>query len=261
MRGIVLNEYEILNEALEQGIVRDKSVDTVSVLARHYFSQNLDEEYVFNIIEKFMSDNCPDYDGDTMSDYMKGFVDHIYNSQRYNLVNIQAITISESEWQRIIQLNDKKAEKLAFVMLVYQKITEIKKPKSSGWINVEVSDILLEAGFKSQRENIKEFNPLYINNYIGLKTLGLDSILINYRDIEEQSKPKIIITNFTKIITYYDEHKNGVKYKECEVCGRRFKLSKNDYSSKYCSKCKKTVRNDKQKKIMSKKRNKSKMLA
>ncbi len=252
MRSVILNEYEILHEALEKGVVREKSTDTISVLARHYFSHNLSKEEVLSAIDEFMIKNDSEYNPEDMSDYMKGFIDHIYNSQRYNLVNIQAITISETEWKRIIKLNDKKAEKLAFVMLVYQKITEIKKPKSNGWINIEVSDVLLEAGFKSQKENIKEFHPLYINNYIGLKTLGLDSVLINYRDINEQSKPKIIITNFDKIITYYDEYRNNIKYKECEVCRKRFKVAKTGKPPKYCTKCAKIVdhkkRNDRYKK-------------
>lgn len=259
MRNIILNEYEILNDALEKGIIRDKDTDTISVLARYYFSKNMNTENVYKLIEDFMENNSPTYDSEISSDYIRGFIEHIHNSQRYNLINIQAITISETEWERIISLNNKKAEKLAFVMLVYQKITEIRKPKSNGWINVEVSDILLEAGFKSQKENIKEFNSLYVNNYIGLKTLGLDSILINFRDIKEQSMPKITITNFEKIITYYDEHRNGNKYKECERCGKRFKLSKNDYSSKYCALCKKDIQKIRQRESMKKNRKKSKM--
>lgn len=243
MRNIILNEYEILNDALEKRIIRDKDTDTISVLARYYFSKNMNTENVYKLIEDFMENNSPTYDSEISSDYIRGFIEHIHNSQRYNLINIQAITISETEWERIISLNNKKAEKLAFVMLVYQKITEIRKPKSNGWINVEVSDILLEAGFKSQKENIKEFNSLYVNNYIGLKTLGLDSILINFRDIKEQSKPKITITNFEKIITYYDEHRNGNKYKECELCKKRIKVTNNKI--KYCAPCAKKVKREK----------------
>lgn len=245
MRNVILNEFEVLDDALNKGIINNKPSETIGVLARHYFSKNMNIEDVIEKVKEFIIENSESYNDEFQSDFIKGFIDYIHSSQRYNLVNIQAITISETEWDKIIALNDKRVEKIAFVMLVYQKINEIKKPKSSGWIKVEVSDILSEAGIQSKRENIKEFHPLYANDYIGLKTFGVEDILVKFRDINEQNKPKMIITKFDKVITYYDEHRNGNKYKECEVCGKRFKIAKTGKPPKYCTTCAKKVKSEK----------------
>ena len=50
-------------------------------------------------------------------------------------------------------------------------------------------------------------------------------------------------------------------YKQCEECGKLVKIkSKNDHSTKYCSKCSKEVFNEQCKLNMQKYRNKTKML-
>lgn len=265
MQGVILKETPLLEVALNNGKVKKEDIpDILVVLTRHYLSLGLNKEEVYHKLNEYYKSTGIGYNETVSYTFINNMINSIYNSGRYNLVDINAISISTNEWDKIVSLNDKNSEKLAFVILVYQKVNELKNPRSNGWINFERTHLLREAGFTQlTKDNKLNFHKLYKCNYLGKKSaVDATGYLVNYRDINNKnSKAKMIITNFTKIITYYDEHKNGVKYKECEVCGRRFKLSKNDYSSKYCSKCKKIVRNDKQKKIMSKKRNKSKMLA
>ena len=194
-------------------------------------------------------------------EFITSLINRIYNSGRFNIVDVDKVVISVDEWSRIISLNDRGAEKLAFSMLVYQKVNEIKNPKSNGWINTERTHLLRESGFTQlTKDNKLNFHKLYKCGYIGKRNaVDATGYLINYRDINVESDPKITITNFEKIITYYDEHRNDNKYKECERCGKRFKLSKNDYSSKYCALCKKDIQKIRQRESMKKNRKKSKM--
>lgn len=245
MQGVILKESEILNKALSGSKVSKSEIpDILTVLARHYFSTGLNKEEVYNKLNEYYKSTGIGYNETVSYEFINKLINRVYNSCRFNLIDISAITISINEWNKIIDLNDKHAEKLAFSILVHQKIEEIKNPRSSGWVNSSRSYMLSDAGFTTQTKDIKlNFHKLCMCGYLG-KRRSVDGTgyLVNYRDSDKTLyPPKIIITKFDKIITYYDEHRNGVKYKECEVCGKRFKLSKNDYSSKYCTPCGKKV--------------------
>ena len=79
-----------------------------------------------------------------------------------------------------------------------------------------------------------------------LKDLGLIEIgtlkymFVKPLYINEESNKYINIDNFDKVVTYYDEYKNGVKYKTCKECGKRFKRRSNN--DKYCQKCAKIIK-------------------
>ena len=242
MQGIILKETSLLETALNNEKVKKQEIpDILVVLARHYFSLGLNKEEVYHELNEYYKSTEIGYNETVSYTFMNNLINSIYNSGRYNLVDINAISISVDEWDKIIALNDKNAEKLAFVMLAYQKVNELKNPKSNGWINDERTHLLKEAGFTQMtKENKLNFHTLYKCGYIGKRNaVDATGYLINYRDINvKTSTPKMIITNFEKIITYYDEHKNGNKYKECEMCGKRFKVSLRSRTV-YCSKCRK----------------------
>ena len=61
-------------------------------------------------------------------------------------------------------------------------------------------------------------------------------------------KDKIIINNFINVISFYYEYKNNEKWKECSVCGKRFKLKSSNSRQKYCDKCAKEIKLEQNKK-------------
>ena len=243
MNGVILKESELLNIALSGEKVLKRDVpDILAVLTRHYFANGLNKDEVYNKLNSYYKSIDVGYNETVSYDFIHKLINRIYNSGRFNLVDVNAITISVDEWNRITSLNDKSAEKLAFSILVHQKVAMLKNPKSNGWVNTERSYLLKDAGFTTQTKDVKlNFYKLYKCDYLGKKnSVDATGYLVNYRDNDKVlSVPKIIITNFEKIITYYDEHRNGVKYKECEVCGKRFKVTNNRV--KYCTSCAKKV--------------------
>ena len=140
-------------------------------------------------------------------------------------------------------LNDKHLERVAFILLVYQKINEIKNPKSNGWINQNLSDIFSEANVRLiKEEKVTILHSLFKKEYISQKnSCDATGLLINYRN--KNSKDKIIISNFTNVISYYYEYKNNEEWKECSICSKRFK--KNNNKQKYCYKCAKEINKEK----------------
>ena len=248
MQGVILKESELLDIALNNKKVKKADIPNILVvLSKYYFSLGLSKEEVYDKLNEYYKSTDIGYNETVSYEFITSLINRIYSSGRFNIVDVDKIVISVNEWNRIISLNDKGAEKLAFVMLVYQKVNEIKNPKSNGWINEERTHLLRESGFTQlTKDNKLNFHKLYKCGYIGKRNaVDATGYLINYGDINVESDPKITITNFEKIITYYDEHRNGNKYKECERCGKRFKVAKTGKPPKYCTKCAKTVKSEK----------------
>lgn len=248
MQGVILKESELLDIALNNKKVKKADIPNILVvLSKHYFFLGLSKEEVYDKLNEYYKSTDIGYNETVSYEFITGLINRIYNSGRFNIVDVDKVVISVDEWNRIISLNDKGAEKLAFSMLVYQKVNEIKNPKSNGWINTERTHLLRESGFTQlTKDNKLNFHKLYKCGYIGKRNaVDATGYLINYRDINVESDPKITITNFEKIITYYDEYRNNNKYKECELCKKRIKVTNNRI--KYCVKCSKVVDNKKRK--------------
>lgn len=241
MQGVILKESELLDIALNNKKVKKADIPNILVvLSKYYFSLGLSKEEVYDKLNEYYKSTDIGYNETVSYEFITSLINRIYNSGRFNIVDVNKVVISVDEWSKIISLNDRGAEKLAFSMLVHQKVNEIKNPKSNGWINTERSYLLMDAGFTKQTLEVKlHFHTLYKKGYIGKRNaVDATGYLINYRDINVESDTKITITNFEKIITYYDEHRNGNKYKECERCGKRFKLASKSRGI-YCAKCRK----------------------
>lgn len=241
MQGVILKESELLDIALNNKKVKKADIPNILVvLSKYYFSLGLSKEEVYDKLNEYYKSTDIGYNETVSYEFITSLINRIYNSGRFNIVDVNKAVISVDEWSKIISLNDRGAEKLAFSMLVHQKVNEIKNPKSNGWINTERSYLLMDAGFTKQTLEVKlHFHTLYKKGYIGKRNaVDATGYLINYRDINVESDTKITITNFEKIITYYDEHRNGNKYKECERCGKRFKLASKSRGI-YCAKCRK----------------------
>ena len=73
-----------------------------------------------------MKKNYEEYSEDNWYGKLKGIVKKTQKYNNYNIININEVTITEYEWNKIIELNDKHLERVAFILLVYQKINEIK---------------------------------------------------------------------------------------------------------------------------------------
>ena len=245
MKGVVLNEKDILNDILKNDYIdKKRPISCLRILSKHYLNEGDKQEEVINKLNEYMKKNYEGYSEDNWYGKLKGIVKKTQKYNNYNIININEITITEDEWNKIIELNDKHLERVAFILLVYQKINEIKNPKSNGWINQNLSDIFSEAVLSKYKkeDKIKLLHKLFEKEYISQKnSCDATGLLINYRN--KSSKDKIIINNFINVISYYYEYRNNEEWKECSVCGKRFKLKSSNSNQKYCNKCAKKISN------------------
>lgn len=238
MRGVILDEYKILDDTFNGEIKNTKN--SIQALVKYCIEQSYDKDETCAFINKTIKKHIKSFDLNKNKDY----INELYSStKKYNskLIKVDTVSINVGEWENIISLNSPTLEKIAFIMLVYQKINEQINPSSNGWFNVDGSHMFRE--INNHKISFDDFvltaNQLVKNEYINQKNSNKStSIHINFKS---NGEVKFIITNFDKVITYYDEYRNDKKYIECIVCGKRV-LNKGKKPNKYCNKCAKEIK-------------------
>ena len=245
MRGVILKETDILKNA-SNGEMEKKPMTTLRVLAKYYFGNGDSKEAIGDKLNKYMKENYKGYTPSKWKDLISQLVKSVEKYKTYKMVDVDEVNITENEWFNIIALNNKQLEKLAFILLVYCKINKIKNPTCDNKINNTFTDIFKECGFRVTDETKLLLNSLYKLNYISIgMSCNSTSIKINYIE-ENEDNIKFTIDNFENVITYYEEHKNGKKYTECECCRKR--IISRTKPKKYCPKCLKIKQSEWEKK-------------
>ena len=246
MRGIIISESKEVERLLNCESSSDWGIGmgkVVMLIGKYYYSLGLDRQEVYKSINSYLKERMDKYTPKKWSELVNNVLDTIEKNKWYYLINIDSISISKAEWDTIVGIGNVKLEKIAFVLLCYIKVYKAQGRSKDRVENL--SDILLEAKLKGKKEDkllfadLKDLGLIQIGN---LKYMYIKPLYIN-----EESEEYIKIDNFDKVVTYYDEYKNGVKYGRCKVCGKRIKLGKNG-RSKYCNVCARKMNIEKTKK-------------
>lgn len=250
MRGVVLNESYILKNKEEY--INDKPIVTIGIICRDCYGRGMNKEQVIKEIHKIMKDTYLGYKPSKWERIIDNTA-KLYekDSSRYKLIDVKEIKITKKEWNKILELNNDVLERIAFIMLVYQKVNKAKNQKSGNWINQSIGDIFKEAkvGYTGDKQRIA-LNKLYSKGYIKQPNVCYGtSFQVLFAD--EDSETKIDINSFMNVITYYYEKRLNKKYKSCEVCGARFEINSN--KRKYCKGCSVNVKKERDKKNNSRK--------
>lgn len=240
MRGIILKESEILDNALK-GEIDKKTMFTLRVLSKFYFIQGNNKEQVEIKLNEYMKKYYSGYKPSKWKDILNQLVKSVSKLDTYELQDVESISITENEWDNIVKLEKKQLQKLAFILLVYCKINNIKNKDSKNRVNQNFTDIFYEAHIKMIEENKLLFTELKRIGYIDT-SLVCDSTTITINYCDYNNKTKFVIDNFINVISYYDEYINNKKYISCEVCKKRVIQSKTK-PIKYCNRCAKKVDN------------------
>lgn len=239
MRGIIISESKEVERLLNCESSSDWGIGmgkVVMLIGKYYYSLGLERQEVYKSINSYLKERMDKYTPKKWSEMINNILDTIEKNGWYNLIDIDSITITKAEWDTIVGIGNVKLEKIAFVLLCYIKVYRARGSSNDKMSNI--SDVLKESGLRAVDENKILFADL---RDLGLIQIGtLKHMFIKPLYINEESNDYINIDNFDKVITYYDEYKNGNKYGECKVCGKRFKLnSRVKTPNKYCSKCSK----------------------
>ena len=246
MRGIIISESKEVGRLLNCESSSDWGIGmgkVVMLIGKYYYSLGLDRQEVYKSINSYLKERMDKYTPKKWSEMINNILDTIEKNEWYNLIDIDSISITKAEWNTIVGIGNVKLEKIAFVLLCY-----IKVYKAQGRSKDRVEEliyILKEASITSNNENKLLFADL---KDLGLVQIGtLRHMYIKPLYMNEESDEYFKIDDFDKVVSYYDEYKNGVKYGKCKVCNKRIKLGKNG-RSKYCNVCARKMNIEKTKK-------------
>ncbi|WP_019638992.1 hypothetical protein [Paenibacillus fonticola] len=245
---LIINEKELVQQALTEGYIHQKTSKTITCLIKHYYSLGMNRLEVREEIEFFMENHYPHFNSVKWQDTLDRWVKTI-EKQHHSLLEITEVVITNKELEHIKSLNSLVHEKLTFVYLVYGKIFNKMNGNDSYWVNTPRSDIFKDA--KITANNVKQ--GLLVND---LMTLGVIEPTLNTKKLskrvlfaEDQDTAGIIVRDFRNYIYLYLEWR-GDKIMSCCSCGILLRQTSN--RKKYCSECSKAKQKEWQRNSMKK---------
>ena len=233
MLGLILNETEIVNNILEgKEKLPSNSGKIIRIIIKNMILKNKNNEEIENIVINILEHT---YGNNFNKAYWKKIIASMIKdlkSKNIKMIDIDNIKIYKEELETIKSLEDLKTEKIAFVLLVYAKINNIVNKFSDGKINIPITNILKESLLRCGNESKMLMSNLYKLKYIKQSnTCDNTSLKINY--LNEQGELAFIIDDLRDYqpITWYLEYRQGIKYKKCEKCGKRFEVKSNKNTS------------------------------
>lgn len=180
--------------------------------------------------------------------------DVIRKFSRKDLVfkNYDGIRISKNELNKIELINDEIAKRLAFGILVDQKIINLKRDSFSKFYKGKIRNYFKKFtnATRNRVQQYKKINILYKNNMINFsnpKEIGygekLELLYIDEFISDEDTE--ILITDFREIVLYYLKWR-GENISNCEKCNKLIEQKSN--RTKYCEKCAREMELEKYKK-------------
>lgn len=194
-------------------------------------------------LSEFMKKSYKDYN---ITYWQPKFDELIIQEKRskVDMLIINELHVTRGELQTISSLNNNKLEKLAFVLLVYSKIYNVKNKNNTYWVNSDVKDVFSDCKVTLTKHK----QELMIHELLNLglvdtsRKVDCTNIRVNYSDNNDESA--ITITDFRDIVYYYLRWK-GHNIVECSKCSRMFRKNKNVH--KYCNACAKIIKNEQNK--------------
>ena len=240
MRGIIISESKEVERLLNCESSSDWGIGmgkVVMLMGKYYYSLGLNRQEVYKSINSYLKERMDKYTPKKWLEMINNILDTIEKNGWYNLIDIDSISITKAEWNTIVGIGNVKLEKIAFVLLCYIKVYRARGSKNDKMSNI--SDLLSESGIAPSNVNkllLADLKDLELIEIGTLRHMFIKPLYIN-----EESEKYIIIDNFDKVVTYYDEYKNDIKHGECKICGKRFKEGKTK-RKKYCNKCARQIK-------------------
>ncbi|SCX77603.1 hypothetical protein [Ruminococcus sp. YE282] len=233
---IVLNEKDYAIEHLESGDVGEKPFFTLSMIAKYYYHcLGYKKSKINKLLNEFMQKNYFGYQNDKLT--WEETIDKIVrNVNRYELLELAGVSITESELEKIATLDNPEKERVMFTILCLAKLGQLRNPNSDGWVNESTKDI-----FKMARVSSKRFDrelcigELTDNGFLELPLRNANnSVRVTF--IDNEGEQKLLVSDFRELGYEYLKYKGGnfIRCAECGILTRGNKYG----NKKYCNNCK-----------------------
>ena len=255
MLGLILNETEIVNKTIEGSLkLPSKPSKVLRIIIKNMIINENSDDDIKELIENLLK---REYGKNYNKTYWNKYIDSTIKSlkkKENKMIDVDKVNIYKEELEIIKSLNDIRLEKLAFILLVYCKINKQVNPLINNKINIPLYNILMESLIKRDNNGKLLLNELYKKEFIHQGN-SCDGTAIQILYVRNEGEIEFTIDDLRDYqpITWYLEYRQGIKYKKCEKCGKRFEVKSNNKGR--CNECQKEE--NKKNKLKYYKKNKS----
>ena len=239
---MIIDEYSIAERVLATKIIKDKSeLFIVSKYLRQEMDCDVAETTV--MLDNILTKSDKNYNPIKAASYLEKMAK---KAKDYKLKKLDIVILTEPELQEIQKLNNSKLERLAFTLLIYAKVNNALSEDNDNWCNIKLNDLykIARVSTRNAKEKALLLNKL---NKLGYITFSKKNTNLNlrYSFIDDSAKVFKEISDIRELGYQYIAFKDEKYFTYCKKCGVIIKKkSKNDYSTKYCTSCNQSSRNE-----------------
>lgn len=231
LTNIILNERACAERALDNFVLGTKPVETLSTIAKYYYSEGHKKKDISRLLEEFML-KC-----DPSINIVKwqNTIDKVTRSaDKYQLIDIAGVNITQSELDAIKKIDGKMLRRLMFTMLCLAKYGNAVNPNNNNWVNKKDKEIfsLANITINTKRQSLM-INDLWRLGYVGY-SLVVDNTNLNVKIIDDESPVVLTVTDFRNLGYQYLRY-CGEDYFECRCCG--ILVKREGRTHYYCKTC------------------------
>lgn len=241
---VILNETKQAENILEKGEVGNKPASTLFLLGKYYRQkQELNKDQTMDKLHEFMEHNYKNYNAALWEDIIE---DIAKKSHKYPLREIDAISITQTELDKIAELQNIKYQKLLFTMLCYAKLYDTLSANNNGWVNTGIPELYRIANItvKYKKDKFLYLNDIAETGLISFSSRN-DNLNIQLTFLDSFSPAVMRINDFRELGYAYLNYISVEKFIHCKSCYRLVKKTNN--KCLYCSDCAKRRKNEQNK--------------
>lgn len=232
MTEIVLNEKQWVEDAIATSSFNCKPAEALGRFARYYHELGYKKAEVEKMLEEFMIRCDPNINIVRWQEAISRCVKYAWKN---TLIQIEPITITQSELDLIGKLTGVMRQKLMFALLCLSKYGNAVSEKNNSWVNRDIKDIVALSNTKiTIRRQSLLFNDLREAGYIGFSNV-VDNVNVNVKIVDSSGADAVMrIDDFRNLGNQYMMHVYG-GYMKCQQCD--LVVKRNSPNQKYCKSC------------------------
>lgn len=232
---IILDEKKFAEDCIQNGLVVMKPYFVLSILSRYYYhccgyKKKKIKELLFDFLKKYY----PKYELDGF--FWQNAIERLADKAKDNeLMIIKGVSITESEMNKIKELNNRSLERLAFALLCLAKFQNARNSSNNGWVNLSSKQIFDCARIVCKKdERDRKLGQLRDLGYLEFPK-RIDNVNNRVTFIDDNSPEVLFVSDFRELGYEYRKY-CGEDFIRCAECDILIKGNKNG-TKKYCKQC------------------------
>ena len=232
--SIVMDEYEWAEQMIESRDLGKKPLETLGRISKYYLANQYSKKDIKKMLETFLVQCDPSVCLPRWQDALDRIVK---KSDKYPLIRVDGVHISWTEMQKIMALNGKQLQRLAFTLLCVAKYWDAVSPNNNHWVNTPDKELMELAAVKTTvRRQSSMFGELRDAGMLRFSR-KVDNLNVQILFIDSDD-PCLCIQDFRNLGFQYQKF-CGEPCFECECCGAVVARASSHAGrpQKYCKSC------------------------